>query len=62
MGLTDSMKIEIIGCGIFGNFLKEFLAPHATLHRGADDVILAVPLEAYEQVASQNAGKHLINV
>ncbi len=56
------MKIEIIGCGIFGNFLKEFLVPHATLHRGADDVILAVPLEAYEQVASQNAGKHLINV
>ncbi len=56
------MKIEIIGSGIFGDFLKDLLTPHATLRSGADDVILAVPLEAYEQVASQNAGKHLINV
>jgi prephenate dehydrogenase len=56
------MKIEIIGGGIFGKFLKELLTPHAEIHRGADDVILAVPLQAYEQVASQNAGKHLVNV
>ena len=56
------MKVEIIGSGIFGTFLKELLAPHVTFHKNADDVILAVPLDAYEQVASQNAGKHLINV
>ena len=56
------MKIEIIGCGIFGTFLNELFTPHAVIHKGADDVILAVPLEAYEQVASQNKGKHLVNV
>ena len=56
------MKIEIIGSGVFGEFLKQLFTPHATIHRSADDVILAVPLEAYEQVASQNAGKHLVNV
>ncbi len=56
------MKIEIIGSGTFGKFLKDIFSPHATIQRGADDVILAVPLEAYEEVASQNAGKHLVNV
>ncbi len=56
------MKIEIIGCGVFGKLLKALFAPHATINRSADDVILAVPLEAYEQVASQNAGRHLVNV
>ena len=56
------MKIEIIGDGVFGSFLKEILSPYVDIQPGSDNVILAVPLEAYEQVASQNAGKHLINV
>ncbi len=56
------MNIEIVGYGVFGKFLTELFTPHASIHKGAEDVILAVPIEAYEQVASQYAGKHLVNV
>jgi len=56
------MKLQIIGDGSFGSFLKEILAPHFEILPEADSVILAVPFSAYENVASSNEGKHLINV
>lgn len=56
------MKLQIIGDGSFGSFLKEILAPHFEILPEADSVILAVPFSAYEIVASNNKGKHLINV
>ncbi len=56
------MKLTIIGNGAFGTFLKELLAPHFELCDDAFSVILAVPISAYEDVASKNKNKHLINV
>lgn len=56
------MKLQIIGDGSFGSFLKELLAPHFEIVDEADSVILAVPISAYDEVASKNKGKHLINV
>lgn len=56
------MNITIIGDGVFGTFLKELLGPLVTITDGAENVILAVPIEAYDEVAVQHAGKHLINV
>ncbi len=56
------MKIHIIGDGSFGTFLKELLAPIFEIDPSADSVILAVPISAYDSVASQNRERHLINV
>lgn len=56
------MKLQIIGDGSFGSFLKELLTPHFEIVNNADSVILAVPISAYELVAKENQGKHLINV
>lgn len=56
------LKLQIIGDGSFGSFLKELLAPKFDIVDSADSVILAVPLSAYDEVAKANAGKHLINV
>jgi prephenate dehydrogenase len=56
------MKINIIGNGAFGTFLKELLAPLFDIDKTADSVILAVPISAYDSVASENRDKHLINV
>ncbi len=56
------MKIKIIGDGAFGTFLNELLAPLFEIDEKADSVILAVPISAYDSVASANRGKHLINV
>lgn len=56
------MKIQIVGDGAFGSFLKELLSPFFELSNDADSVILAVPLSAYDEVASKHKGKHLINV
>jgi prephenate dehydrogenase len=56
------MKLNIIGDGSFGSFMKELLAPHFELCEDADSVMLAVPISAYEEVSSKNKGKHLINV
>lgn len=56
------MKLTIIGDGAFGSFLKELLAPHFELVSNADSIILAVPLAAYDEVATQHENKHLINV
>lgn len=55
-------KLHIIGDGTFGSFLKELLAPHYEFTPDAQSVLLAVPISAYEEVASKNKGKHLINV
>jgi prephenate dehydrogenase len=56
------MKIGIIGKGSFGTFLESILAPHFELADDAESIILAVPISAYEPIASENRGKHLINV
>jgi prephenate dehydrogenase len=56
------MKLTIIGNGSFGSFLKELLSPHFELTNNAENVILAVPLSAYESVSKENSNKHLINV
>ena len=56
------MKIKIIGDGSFGTFLDELLAPLFDIDASADSIILAVPISAYESVASANPDKHLINV
>ncbi len=56
------MKLKIIGSGSFGTFLQELLGPIFELAEDADSVILAVPISAYESVASENRNKHLINV
>jgi prephenate dehydrogenase len=56
------MKLKIVGDGAFGSFLKELLAHRFELTEDADNVILAVPSGAYDEVARANANKHLINV
>jgi hypothetical protein len=56
------MKLKIVGDGSFGSFLKELLTPHFELTNDADSVILAVPISAYDDVASKHRNKHLINV
>ena len=56
------MQLQIIGDGAFGSFLKELLTPHFDIVPSADSIILAVPISAYDSVASANYGKHLINV
>lgn len=56
------MKISIVGRGVFGAFLEAELAPHAEITDGADTVLIAVPSSAYEAVAKENAGKHLVNL
>ena len=56
------MKIDIIGDGSFGTFLKELLPPVFEIDSNAETVILAVPISAYESVAAANSERHLINV
>lgn len=56
------MKIDIIGNGSFGTFLREILPPFFDLDDTAETVILAVPISAYESLASENRNKHLVNV
>jgi prephenate dehydrogenase len=56
------MKINIIGDGKFGTFFKEVLASDFIITPDANTIILAVPLSAYEDVASKHIGKHLVNI
>jgi len=56
------MKIHIVGDGVFGKFLRELLADQVEFSPVADTVILAVPESAYEAVAAEYAGRHLVNV
>ena len=56
------MKVHIIGDGSFGTFLKELLPPVFEIDSGAETVILAVPISAYDSVTAANSGKHIINV
>lgn len=56
------MKLQIIGSGEFGTFLNELLAPHFELGKDAESVVLAVPISAYESLASGHRDRHLINV
>lgn len=56
------MKIQIIGDGSFGTFLKTLLKDDFEIVEECQEVILAIPISAYEEVAKQNAGKTLINV
>lgn len=55
-------NITIIGDGVFGTFLREELAQYAHVTADADIVLIAVPVSAYDSVAAQYAGKHLVNV
>jgi len=56
------MKIQIIGEGSFGTFLNELLGPLFDIDKSADSVILAVPVSAYDSLASGHRDRHLINV
>ncbi len=66
------MKLKIVGNGAFGSFLKELLGNAVskkddgdnlfTICDDAESVILAVPISAYDEVASKHKDKHLINV
>lgn len=56
------MKIQIIGDGSFGTFLGELLGPLFHIDKSADCVILAVPISAYDILASGHRDRHLINV
>lgn len=56
------MKIHIVGDGVFGKFLREMLAEEIEFDPTADTVILAVPESAYDSVAAEYAGRHLVNV
>lgn len=56
------MKITIIGDGVFGRFLRTELSAHAQIVPDAETVIIAVPVSAYDAVAAQYAGRHLVNV
>lgn len=56
------MKLQIIGNGSFGSFLKELLNSYFEIVDDAESVILAIPLSAYKDVSSKNKDKHLINV
>jgi len=56
------LELNIMGKGVFGKFLEECFQEHAKLSDKADTVILAVPVSAYEAVAKEHAGKHLVNV
>lgn len=56
------MKIKIIGDGVFGKFLKEIFTPFVEFTDDAEHVFLAVPIEAYADVAAANKDNHLINV
>lgn len=62
MYLKNIMNVKIVGDGVFGRFLTCELSPFCNIVDDADIVILAVPFDAYEQVASNHANKHLINV
>lgn len=56
------MKINIIGNGSFGTFLSELLGPLFEIDPTADSIVMAVPISAFDSVAAENRGKHLINV
>ena len=56
------MKLNIIGDGSFGRFLKDLLKDHFDLSADAETHVLAVPISAYDEVASQYRDHHLVNV
>jgi prephenate dehydrogenase len=55
-------QLQIIGNGSFGTFLKSLLADQFEIVDDAKSVILAVPISAYDEVASKYCNHHLINV
>ena len=59
-------KVKIVGDGAFGTFLRTLLrdTPYLELTEGNDAfiIILAVPFNAYPEVAAQYPGKLLVNV
>ena len=56
------MIVNIVGKGVFGQFLEKCFREYAEFSEAADTVILAVPLSSYAVVAEKYAGKHLVNV
>jgi len=53
------MKANVIGNGSFGRFLKK---NYFQQDLKSDNVVLAVPSGAFEEVCAKHKGKHLINV
>jgi hypothetical protein len=60
--MPPSPSVTIVGNGGFGSYLHRSLSQYCQIIDDADIVILAVPFDAYEEVASQYANKHLVNV
>jgi len=57
------MKIQIVGDGSFGSFLKRELPNYDfEIGEGNGILLLAVPISAYEEIARENKGKYFINV
>jgi prephenate dehydrogenase len=56
------MKIQIVGEGSFGSFLREVMAKDFEIVDDAPSVILAVPISAYNELGKKYSHKHLINV
>jgi len=56
------MKLNIIGDGSFGRFLKDLLQDHFAFSEDAQTIVLAVPISAYDEVASEYRDRHLVNV
>jgi prephenate dehydrogenase len=54
------IDVNVIGDGSFGGFLKRQFKGRLNEH--SDNVILAIPFDAYDEVANLHKGKHLINV
>lgn len=59
---SEKINIHIVGDGVFGTFLKEIFGPYVHYTEDAEHIFMAVPFDAYEDVAKKYAGKHLINV
>ena len=56
------MKINILGSGPFGRFLRELTEPFFEFGEDAKTVILAVPISAYNSLAKCYIDRHLVNV
>ena len=56
------MKINIVGTGSFGSFLRELTEPHFEFDEDAETVVLAVPISAYDVLAKKFIKRHLVNV
>ncbi len=56
------MKLQIVGNGYYGKFLRKIFADYVDFAEDSETIILAVPAEAYPEVAKKFRGKHLVNI